>query len=221
MRTAGNGRKVTLLVAGVGLLLLAIAVRDTWSDIAFFFDFERLGINAQSCAEYRHRKTGIVFVTIPGNPSSGNDSTSRPFLIAKHPLALEDWRRFTGAPPPRQDPDSQVFQLISPEAAQAFSDRTGLLAPTKTQWDQACRPGEIGTVDISTPDTLTPYRNTISDSKLDTVSWVISTRNTSEETPPNLFGLQGRVKIMAVNASSGQPRGYVTMGGFRPTAPLP
>ena len=65
-----RGKRLTLLA---GLAVLAIVAAAAWlnrHDIHAWYliqrDFERLAGNAQGYPEYRHRKTGIVFVRLPG-----------------------------------------------------------------------------------------------------------------------------------------------------------
>ena len=60
-----TGRRVAIASA-IALLLLLPAVWTAWSDILFLIDFEKLGKNEQGYPEYRHRETGIVFVSLPG-----------------------------------------------------------------------------------------------------------------------------------------------------------
>ncbi len=61
-----RGRKVAI-TAGVGVVvLMSLVAWTSWSGIAFFLRFESLGPNAQGYAEYRHRETEIVFVSLPG-----------------------------------------------------------------------------------------------------------------------------------------------------------
>ena len=65
-----NRARVVLLVTGILAVVFVAAVvryRDelvAWYE--FHRDFERLAVNAQGRPEYRHRETGIVFVSLPG-----------------------------------------------------------------------------------------------------------------------------------------------------------
>ncbi len=74
MQKPKKGRKVAL-VAGLALVVLSVAMvwtyrKEIQSWYAFWRDFESLGKNAQGYPEYRHRKTGIVFVGLPGGDVS-------------------------------------------------------------------------------------------------------------------------------------------------------
>ena len=48
------------------VVLLAVLPWAFWDHLVFFWEFESLGPNVQGYAEYRHRETGIVFVSLPG-----------------------------------------------------------------------------------------------------------------------------------------------------------
>ena len=61
-----RGRRFALLL---GLSLVALLAVFAWANlekIRFVMDFENLGDNVQGYPEYRHRKTGIVFVDVDG-----------------------------------------------------------------------------------------------------------------------------------------------------------
>ena len=65
MKTS-KGRKV-VIISGVGLVLVvAILLWAGREKIRFLFEFESIGKNDQGYFEYRHRQTGIVFVSLPG-----------------------------------------------------------------------------------------------------------------------------------------------------------
>ena len=61
-----RGRRVALASAIALLLLIAVVLWTAWADILFLIDFESVGRNEQGYPEYRHRQTGIVFVSLPG-----------------------------------------------------------------------------------------------------------------------------------------------------------
>ncbi len=61
-----KGRKVAI-VSGMAVLgLLAVLPWALWDYVLFFQEFDSLGRNPQGHREYRHRETGIVFVSLPG-----------------------------------------------------------------------------------------------------------------------------------------------------------
>ena len=112
MDTKRRGRKVALLTASAVLVLTCATAWFYRSELRtwylFWEEFENLGKNTQSYSypEYRHRKTGIVFVLLPGGEfyigTSREDGerfrlteeelgreqqhkvTLRPFLMAKY-----------------------------------------------------------------------------------------------------------------------------------------
>ena len=61
-----RGRKVALASGAALLALIPVLLWTFWPYILFLIDFERLGRNEQGYREYRHRQTGIVFVSLPG-----------------------------------------------------------------------------------------------------------------------------------------------------------
>jgi formylglycine-generating enzyme required for sulfatase activity len=61
-----KGRSLAILTGVALVALLAVLVWVNREHIRFLFDFESLGLNAQGYAEFRHRKTGIIFVRLPG-----------------------------------------------------------------------------------------------------------------------------------------------------------
>ncbi len=104
-----TGRKVALASAIALLLLLPVVLWTSWADILFLIDFESLGLNEQGYAEYRHRQTGIVFVSLPGgtflmgSPEEEegrsefegpvHEVTLSPFMIAKYGAPGQAWER--------------------------------------------------------------------------------------------------------------------------------
>ena len=68
-RVLPKGTSVALL-AGGGVLVVALLLGVYWQNIAawikFVRMFEHIGTNEQGYPEYRHRQTGIVMVRVPG-----------------------------------------------------------------------------------------------------------------------------------------------------------
>ena len=61
------------LAAGAAVLLVGLALLVYFSDelkgwYVVWTSFERIETNPQGYAEFRHRRTGIVFVRLPGGP---------------------------------------------------------------------------------------------------------------------------------------------------------
>jgi hypothetical protein len=61
-----RGEKIAIVAGAVALAVLGLAAWRAWPHLRFWWLFEALGMNAQGYPEYRHRKTGIVFVSLPG-----------------------------------------------------------------------------------------------------------------------------------------------------------
>ena len=61
-----KGRKVALASGIALLILLPFVLWTSWPGIVFSLRFESLGRNEQEYYEYRHRDSGIVFVSLPG-----------------------------------------------------------------------------------------------------------------------------------------------------------
>ncbi len=77
-----KGRTVALASAIALLLLLPVVLWTTWADILFLIDFESMGRNEQGYREYRHRQTGIVFVSLPGGTFWMGAQSKNPFSLA-------------------------------------------------------------------------------------------------------------------------------------------
>ena len=104
--TRRSARKVAVLLAIGGVVVIAVLTRVYWADIIAWYRFTRIfesvGSNGQGYPEYRHRLTGIVMVRIPsrsflmGSPESEegradfehqHEVTLSPFHIAKYELS--------------------------------------------------------------------------------------------------------------------------------------
>ena len=112
------------------------------------------GGKTHTVKEYRHEKTGLEFVLIPGgsfrmgSTDGGNDEKPvhevelSSFLLAKTEVTQGVWRRIMGDNPSRfKKGDNHPVEQVSWEDCQKFCRKTGLRLPTEAQWEYACRGG--------------------------------------------------------------------------------
>ncbi len=122
--------------------------------------FRYLSRNEQGYAEYRHEKTRIVFVLLPGGEfdmGSPPDEKGRagegernelrhrvtlsPFLIAKHEVSQAEWTALMGNNPSRFEGERLPVEKVSWNDCTRFSRKAKLKLPTEAQWEYACRAG--------------------------------------------------------------------------------
>ncbi len=202
--TTGRGKRIAIGTAAIGIVVLGLAAWLGWPYLRFWYLFEPLGQNALGLREYRHRKTGIIFVRLPGDrfwmgaqkadpkcqnydPEAKKDEgpvhevTLSPFLIGKYEVTQAEWWSVMGSSPSHfMGDDDLPVENVSWEEIQVFEAKTGLALPTEAQWEYACRAG-----------TTTPFAGT---GKLDEIGWYDqnsgSTTHPVGQKAPNALGLQ-------------------------------
>jgi formylglycine-generating enzyme required for sulfatase activity len=161
MRT--KGRKIVLLLGCATVGLVLVAGFGYWGELrASYFlwsSFQDVGRNAQGYPEYRHLRTGIIFVFLPGGRflmGSPEDEEGRkdhehqhevrlsPFLIAKHEVSQAEWKRIAATNPSRHAGDDLPVDQVSWNDCREFCRKIGLYLPTEAQWEYACRGGSPG-----------------------------------------------------------------------------
>jgi formylglycine-generating enzyme required for sulfatase activity len=154
---ATKGRKVALLTGVALAVVVGVVGWVNREHIRFFLEFESLGLNAQGLPEYRHRKTDIIFVKLPGGKflmGSPEDEKGRlgsegpqhevevsPFVIGKYEVTQAEWRKVMGSEPSGFRGDDLPVERVSWHDCQEFCRNTGLRLPTEAEWEYACRAG--------------------------------------------------------------------------------
>lgn len=158
-----NRKKFTFaLVATINLIVLLVLITNKDRLLAsceFWRNFESMGVNPQGLFEYRHRRTGILFIWIPGGTflmgspegevgRSGSEGpqhqvTLSPFLIGKYEVSQGEWEGVMGTNPSHFKGGSLPVENVSWKDVQEYSQKVGLSLPSEAQWEYACRAGTM------------------------------------------------------------------------------
>lgn len=155
---------VTLLVFVAAMGLLSWVVFSNRGKIrAYYFlttEFQELEKNEQGFPEFKHLKSSIIFVRLPGgkftmgspdeeqgrqeHENPRHDVFLSPFLISKFEVSQAEWRRIMKNNPARYKGDDRPVEQVSWDNCMEFCRRANLNLPSEAQWEYACRAGTGG-----------------------------------------------------------------------------
>lgn len=173
LRRSRGSKRLILAVAALAVVVVIAVVGGHWPLLrAWYLLREEFALasfaNSGGLPEFRHRRTGITMVLVPGGTflmgRGPGDSANRgdevpahevvldPFLIGKYEVSQAEWRRVMGDNPSTFAGDDLPVETVSWSACAEFCSTVSLQLPTEAQWEYACRAG--GTSVYSTGDRL-------------------------------------------------------------------
>ena len=147
MNARRRGRRIAI-TTGLCVLLIGLAIvlwyrEEIRASYVLWKNFERLPDNERGYAEYRHRTTGMLFVSLPGGkvfvPTYDPPRVEiGAFLIAKQKVSEADWEHQLGQSPVWVNQDLRGSQeLVTLESCQEFCAKVALSLPTNAQLEHA------------------------------------------------------------------------------------
>ena len=115
----------------------------TLSGFTFLYEKTYSCGQTHTVKEYRHDRTGMEFVLIPGGSfiREGNRVTLSSFLMAKYEVTQEVWQGVMGNNPSSFKGGKLPVEDVSWTDSKSFCDKLGLRLPTEAEWEYACRAG--------------------------------------------------------------------------------
>ncbi len=110
----------------------------TWQDPLAVIDkfFDKKSSENSSIKEYKHKKTRMDFVLLPGN------SKVKPFLMSKHLVTQEVWGNVMKNNPSHFKQANHPTETVNWYECQRFCSEVKLFLPLTNEWDYACKGGD-------------------------------------------------------------------------------
>lgn len=155
MLKKATGRNLALCVALFALCVIGLGTWAAWPHMRFWILFERLCLNEQGCREYRHRKTGIVFVRVSAQGfwmGSGEDETLaklQPQTESGNPDEAREWEEILAWERPRRWVQLSTFLIAKYEMTQGAWIENGRAVSERPGYPGCSRRAELPLRNVS------------------------------------------------------------------------